>query len=343
MDARSVQLEAAQSLLRTGVLLAAILAVLGLAAPSQAGQLWLSGVDPVVAADRLATSKIAPTSGSNNDFMDLFQPNAPWPKSAASIQIVKVSTQFLHRGSDAQLTAVIEDLRQRHIALALEAEILTATVKCGNGLPGYTTTAVIQKLADRVSRLGGQIEYVAFDEPIVWGRVTRGEHPCGYSTREVVSNIAPNIRILKAAFPGVKFGDIEPVSDKTMAADRLNDLMDFAKLFQQQTGEQLSFLQADIIWQTPWRPQLAEWHKRLQAAGISYGVIIDGDPGDKTDIDWTQHAIERYRAVANDPSVRPDDFVFQSWQSRPTKLLPESKVGTLTSVVAQTIGARRSP
>jgi hypothetical protein len=223
--------------------------------------------------------------------------------------------------------------------LALEAEILTATVKCGNGLPGYTTTAVIQKLADRVSGLGGKIEYVAFDEPMVWGRVTRGEHACGYSIEEVVSNIAPNIRILKAAFPGVKFGDIEPVSDKTMAADRLNDLMEFAKLFQQQTGERLSFLQADIIWQTKWHPQLVEWRKRLQAAGIFYGVIIDGDPGDKTDIDWVQHAIERYRAVANDPSVRPDDFIFQSWQPRPTRMLPENKQGTLTSVIAQTVAA----
>ena len=109
--------------------------------------------------------------------------------------------------------------------------------------------------------LGGKIEYVAFDEPMVWGRVTRGAHACGYSIEEVVSNIAPNIRILKTAFPGVKFGDIEPVSDKTMVSDRLNDLMDFVELFQQQTGERLSFLQADIIWQTKWRPQLVEWRK----------------------------------------------------------------------------------
>ena len=314
--------------------------MLGFAAPSQARQLWLSGVDPVVAADRLGASKVAATSGGTNDFMDLFQPNAPWSKSASSIQILKVSTQFLHRGSDEQLAAVIKDLRRRHIALALEAEILATTVKCGNGLPGYTTTAVIQKLADRVSGLGGKIEYVAFDEPMVWGRVTRGEHACGYSTEEVVSNIAPNIRILKTAFPGVKFGDIEPVTDKTATAGRLNEIMDFAKLFQQQTGEPLSFLQADIIWQNKWQPQLVEWRKRLQAAGISYGVIIDGDPGDKTDIDWTRHAIERYRAVANDPSVRPDDFVFQSWQSRPTRILPENTQGTLTSIVVQAVAGR---
>jgi hypothetical protein len=300
---------------------------------ASAAQVWLSGVDPVVRDDRHVD---APA-----DYMDLFKPDAPWRKAAAATQIFKVSTQFLHRSTDEDLKTVIDDLRRRHIVLALEAEILTATVKCGNGLPGYTTTAVIQKLADRVLKAGGKIEYIAFDEPMVWGRVTRGAHACGYSTAEVVSNIAPNVRILKTAFPGAKFGDIEPVSDKTMAAGRLDDLMDFAKLFQQQTGERLSFLQADLIWQTPWRPQLVEWRKRLQAAGMSYGVIIDGDPGDKTDIDWTQHAIERYRVVANDSSVRPNDFVFQSWQPRPTKLLPESEAGTLTSVVTETVGGQR--
>jgi hypothetical protein len=56
--------------------------------------------------------------------------------------------------------------------------------------------------------------------------------------------------------------------------------------------------------------------KRLHAAGISYDVIVDGDPGDKTDLDWTRHAVERYRAVTSNPDLKPDDIVIQSWQSR---------------------------
>ncbi len=314
------------------------LAITALAAPAEAGQVWFSGVDPVVAADRAADSKAAATSPSSNDFMDLFQPQAAWSKSAASIQILKVSTQFLHRATDAQLSTVIKDLRRRHIALALEAEILATTAKCGNGMPGYTTTAVIRKLAERVSGLGGKIEYVAFDEPMTWGHFAHRGAACGYTTEDVVRNIAPNVQILKTAFPGIKFGDIEPVTDQT--ANRLNDIMDFARLFRMQTGEPLSFLQADIIWQNRWQPQLVEWRKQLHAAGISYGVILDGDPGDRTDIDWTHHAIDRYHSVEANPDVRPDDIVFQSWQSRPTRFLPETTPGTLTSIVAQTVGAR---
>ncbi|WP_266171073.1 hypothetical protein [Dyella subtropica] len=323
--------------MRVALLFAATLVVSTFSAPSPAGQAWLSAVDPVVAADRSATSHVAMTSTAADDFMELFKPEAAWSKSASSIKVFKVSTQFLHRATDQQLATVIQDLRRRHIALGLEAEILATSVQCGNGVPGYTTTAVIQKLANRVSGLGGKIEYVAFDEPMTWGHFSHGGHACGYTTEALVQNIAPNIRILKAAFPGVKFGDIEPVTDQT--ADRLDEIMDFAKVFHEQLGEKLTFLQADIIWQNKWQPQLVEWRKRLHATGMSYGVIIDGDPGDKTDIDWTRHAIERYRIVASDPNMKPDDFVFQSWQSRPTRILPENEPGTLTSVIHQTVAA----
>ncbi|GGF18273.1 hypothetical protein GCM10011611_25190 [Aliidongia dinghuensis] len=307
------------------------------AAPGLAGQIWLSGVDPVVAADRMAGSKAAgqPTS---NDFMSLFRPDAAWSKAASNVQIVKLSTQFFHRASDEQLSTAIKDLQRRHIALGLEAEILTTSEKCGNGVPGYTTTAVFQKLANRVTGLGGKIEVVAFDEPMTWGHFAHKGAACGYSTEELVRNITPNVKILKTAFPGVKFGDIEPVTDQT--ADRLDEILNFARQFQAQTGERLAFLQADLIWQNKWQPQLAEWRTRLRAAGISYGVIIDGDPGDKTDTEWTRHATERYRMVAGNPDIRPDDWVFQSWQARPSRLLPETDPGTLTSVIAETVGAR---
>jgi hypothetical protein len=320
------------------IFLATTLAMLSVATRSEAGQVWFSGVDPVVAADRLAGNKNATANSGANDFMDLFQPNAPWSKAAASIQVFKVTTQFLQRAPDAQLSAMIHDLQRRHIALAFEAEILVATVKCGNGMPGYTTTKVIQKVADRVTQLGGRIDYVAFDEPMAWGHFAHREPTaCAYTAEEVVQNMAPNIRVLKAAFPSVVFGDIEPVSDSTPG--RLTDILEFARLFQQQTGERLAFLQADLIWQNSWQSQLTGWKQRLHAAGISYGVVIDGDPGDKTDLQWTQHAIERYRTIATNPAVKPDNFIIQSWQPRPTGFLPENKPGTLTSVVLQTVGS----
>ena len=291
-----------------------------------AEQIWLSGVDPVVQADRggVATA---------SDFMELFQQSAPWRRAAAAIQVFKVSTQFLHRSSNADLAAVIQDLRRRHIALAMEAEILVATTRCGNGIPGYTTTAVIKKAAERVAAQGGEIAYVAFDEPMTWGHFAR--RACQYTTEEVVDNIAPSVKALKAVFPAVRFGDIEPVTDQT--SGRLSEILKFAALFKAKTGKPLTFLQADLIWQNNWRPQLTVWKSRLHAAGLSYGVVIDGDPGDHSALAWTGHAVQRYHELVADPTISPDAFIIQSWQARPTHTLPEDNPGTLTSVVVQTV------
>lgn len=317
-----------------------VAALPALASPTQAGQVWLAGIDSVVAADRLRVGMTAPTDpGASNDFMGLFQPNAPWQKAASEIQIFKVSTQFLHRSTDEQLATVIRDLRGRHIALGMAAEIMAATAQCGNGVPGYTAKAVIQTAADRVSKLGGRIDYVAFDSPMAFGHfnILNKEAACHYTTEELVRNIAPQVQILKAAFPGIKFGDVEPVNNHTVGW--LDAYLDFAKQFQQQTGERLTFMQADIIWYDNWRSQLAQWSKRLRESGISYGVIFDGSSIDKSDLAWTNHAIERYRTVTSNPATRPDDAVFQTWHSYPTRFLPETRPGTLTSVVVQAIGA----
>ena len=161
---------------------------------------------------------------------------------------------------------------------------------------------------------------------------------CQYTTEELVRNIAPQIKILKTAFPNIVFGDVEPVNNHTVGW--INDYLDFAKQFRQQTGERLSFLQADIIWYDNWQPQLMEWRKRLHEAGISYGVIFDGSSIDKSDMEWTNHAIERYHTVTHNADIKPDDYVFQTWHSYPTRFLPEGRRGTLTSVILQTVGGR---
>ena len=44
-------------------------------------------------------------------------------------------------------------------------------------------------------------------------------------------------------------------------------------------------------------------------------MIFDGDPQDQTDVAWTERAVERYRNVMADGTMRPDDAIFQSWMS----------------------------
>jgi hypothetical protein len=42
---------------------------------------------------------------------------------------------------------------------------------------------------------------------------------------------------------------------------------------------------------------------------------------------WVSQALQRCHAVAADPKAKPDDFVVQSWQPLPTKMLPETDPG----------------
>jgi hypothetical protein len=120
---------------------------------------------------------------------------------------------------------------------------------------------------------------------------------------------------------------------------KVDDNLQFAREFFRQTGVRLSFMTADIIWFEPtFRSQLLEWRRRLHEAGMQYGVFINGSAVDKSDLQWTQHAIERYGIVTNDPAIKPDNYFVGTWMPHPARYLPETQPGTLTSVVAQTMG-----
>jgi hypothetical protein len=232
-------------------------------------------VDPVVAADRERVGQDPPGTYAGTGYMNLFQPNAPWTRTASMIQVFGVSTQFLHRSTDDQLSTVINDLRRRHIALGWEAEIMAddPAHPCGAGVPGHTSSAVIRTAVDRVARLGGKIDYVYFDEPVAFGHynINKQATACNYTIEELVRNIAPQIKVIKTAFPDVKFGDGEPVNSATIG--KMDDNLRFAQEFFRQTGVRLSFMGADIIWfEKAFRSQLMEWRRRLHEAGMEYGL-----------------------------------------------------------------------
>jgi hypothetical protein len=100
---------------------------------------------------------------------------------------------------------------------------------------------------DRVARLGGRIDYVYFDEPVAFGHynVNKQATACNYTIEELVRNIAPQIQVIKTAFPNIKFGDGE------WRYYRKDGYMQFVKEFFRQTGVRLSFMVADIIWFEP--------------------------------------------------------------------------------------------
>jgi hypothetical protein len=293
-----------------------ITAALLLCAPCADAATWLAGGDPYA----------QPKNPAAATYMEIFAPNASW-----HADVLKTSTQFFMRAKDNEIVQMTDMLRARHIALAMEGLMMVGTKRCGTGFEGYEGPQAIPGVAERVRRLGGTIEYVAMDEPLTFGHFSTRVGACQDSVDSIASQLVDNVHALKSAFPNIKIGDIEPLDDRT--ADRLDTMLAFADAFKKATGEPLAFYHADVNWGSHWRPQLAEWKRRMHAAGMRLGVIFNGDNNAPSDKQWTDSAIERFRTVMTDSSVAPDDAIFQSWALRPTKMAPDTDPYSLTGML----------
>jgi hypothetical protein len=301
-------------------------------AATAAPAIWLCGDDPVVQAQK---HKQTPA-----DYMDLFKPDSPWPNAAKSVTAFKISHQFALRATDEQLTTLINDLKRRHIALAIELGPLVGSPRCGMGVEGYGMPAAVETAAIRIQKHGGQLDYIAFDEP-VWhghegkGRTGRGDIFCSDAIPSLVDQIVPKLAILHKYFPNAVIGDIDPVHGQH--PEVVQDVVEFFDLLNQKSPVKLSFFHADIAWQAPgWRPYLQNLSAALHQRGIRVGIICDGGASEvkgneaRTNNEWVRTAIQRCQDLARDPKIRPDEFIVQSWEPLPTKMLPETEPGSLT-------------
>ncbi len=314
--------------------LVAVALMLGLsvkAAPALATDVWLIGVDPQTQKARHVTEPA--------DYMNLFRPDAPWKKAASGLAVFKFGTRFVLQSDDAQLKTVIDDLKRRHIAFAVELGMLESNGpgSCGFGVEGYGNANTVESVAKRVKALGGQIDYVAMDEPVWFGHIvdklqkTTG-HGCQYSVPEVADRVAPKIALLRRYFPDIKIGDIEPVSARVPGGPQsIQDILSFEDLLRKKTGSAPVFVHADVAWATPgWQPLMVTLGEGVRAKGMRFGVICDGDPTAGDNEAWVDQALQRCRAVEANPRTRPDDLLAQTWEPLPTKMLPETDAGTLT-------------
>lgn len=293
---------------------------------------WLAGDDPVVQAQK---HKSEPA-----DYMDLFKADSPWPNATRRVAAFKISMQFALRSSEEQLTTLIDDLRRRHIALAIEMGLISGPGpnQCGMNIEGYSSPTGPENAAKRIKAHGGQLDYVAMDEPVWFGHHfgegsgrLAGKRGCQYSLPELVDKIAPQIEMLRRYFPNIRVGDIEPISSKWGGKSSIDDFVAFDELLRKRLSNTPVFFHADIAWAIPgWKPLLEDAAGRLRRDGIRIGVICDGDETVGTNEAWVRQALERCSEVQSDPRIDPDDLIVQSWEKLPTRMLPESDPGSLT-------------
>jgi len=300
---------------------------------------WLGGEDPVVQKDK--------NKSDPSDYMDLFRPNSPWSSSAASLKGLKISTQLVLRGTDEQLIVVIEGLKARHIAMSIEMGLLVYSDEppsCGKGSEGYSRApgpgrpSVAERVAKRLTDLGGKLDYIEMDEPVTWGYsrtgLTRQGYPfCHQPIDELVDQMAPQVAVLRRYFPSIEFGLVDSVNGRW--PDLPQGILTLADLMEEKLHVKIAFVHTDVAWDSNWRPGLRALAQGLRERGIRFGIICDGDVRAPSDEASANQALERCQEVNRDPKTKLDDFMIQSWMLRPTKMLPDTIPGTSTWILRQ--------
>jgi hypothetical protein len=302
--------------LLTGACAALSLAGAAGAAAAAERSIWLAGVDPVAGA--------AQHKGPA-DYMQLFDPGAPWKSAASKTEIFKISTQIALHGSDAQLNAIIDGLKTRHIKLAVEMGLVSVSGQagtCGFGVEGYSPPQSPGNAARRIKALGGQIDYIAMDGPVWFGHaaagLSGGREGCRFSLEEMVDLVSHQIEVMRQYFPDVRVGEIEPISTSAHAISQdphfVEDVIAFADLLEKKSGRKLAFLHADVGWAWPWKTAMENMARQAHARGIRFGVICDGDANASDDAAWVRQAVGRCLDVISDRATFLDDLIVQSWE-----------------------------
>lgn len=306
-------------------------------AAARTNDVWLTGIPPWVRAHSF-------NDPSPSDYLDMFKPDAPWSKSAGRLRVFQTTGGLINRESDETLQKVFADLKRRHIAFAMELGLATARQDstghqaCGVNVEGITTPNATRVIAERIKKNGGELRYVAMDEPLWYGHHYNGKNACGFTLSELAAAIAPNVAVLREYFPSVEIGDVEPIAPPSQqAADWTDQVIAWTRTWRQVIGQPLAFVRADVAWTGPWRQELPTLKRKLHAEGLKYSLIYDGGGTGRTETDevWTQEAAERFRAVEADPQMAPDQAVIQTWVRWPSHMLPETQSGTLTNLLLQ--------
>lgn len=269
-------------------------------------------------------------SNGSTDFMQLFPLDAPWQETAAHLQVFKLYGGWSVRGGRInEVETAVQGIRQRGLALAVELGPLNPTEDCGLYIEGFAGDEGIDTLK-RIKVVGGSVDLIALDEPYYWAHFYDGDQACQWPGEQIARDVDHFIQRARAVFPDVMVGDIEPVTGPADA----NAYIQWLELFRQVNGYDLAFLHLDMDWADTGWPQKAkaiEDYGRLH--NIPVGMIYIGNAQDATDQAWISIAGERIKRYELETGGNPDHVIFQSWNEKPDRVLPESDPFTFTGLI----------
>ena len=306
-------------------LLLGLAAVSGVRAaePSAAPEIWVTATSQPI--------KIPPSrSDVRTDAVDQWKSDAAWSTVAAHTRVAKLIAGNIENTQPADLKAVIDEVRRRHMALALEIGPLVRTPACGPPTESYGRAGETEAILQKIRSVGGELDYVAMDEPFYYGQVDPGG--CRLPSAQVARQVAASIASMRRIFPNLKVGDIDVV-DADRA--RVTELLQWADDYHAATGERLAFLHADVAWSELAMRNLPSLAAGLRQRQVPFGIIYNGDADMSGDVEWMRSALDHVAEIETGLGVHPDAAIFQAWTRHPGRVLPEGQPGTLMSLALQ--------
>lgn len=196
---------------------------------------------------------------------------------------------------------------------------------------------------------GAHVTWVAMDEPFTAALPVRGVSPfgrCNFSIDDTVVQVDAFMDTVRAAYPGIRFGLIEPYPYFTM-----DEIMTFIRALEDNERVGLAFFRLDFDVRhrfnadTNTRADLRRLKDFLAGRRIEFELIVTGYDG-RTDAPSVASALALAYEVSGVVG-RPHSVIFQDWSSDRLGLgtsavnLPETQVGSLTWLLNNGLGVFR--
>jgi hypothetical protein len=309
---------------------------------------------PIVLAENLP--QLWFSSAPRSNYADLFELNSPWPIARSHLGVFTFQGAFVSQVGVATLTKFIKYLDENHIALALEASMMTIGKDgCGSEVEGYRPPETMPQILHKIRDAGGRLQYIAMDEELWFGHFATRQpgsgQPCQMSVSEVARNLTTNVSIARSLFPDVQIGEELPVPNifrqkvVPVPSNYLDQVQGYIDAYATATGHPLSFIHFDVGWtpsgdQNVDKQNAASWPNRLRDAlklvtknRIRTGIFYTGNPTDRSGKEWIDHAMERSIQVEKQLRLTFDDVIFETWMPYPKLILPETDPEAITNLI----------
>ena len=174
--------------------------------------------------------------------------------------------------------------------------------RCRSNTEAYVEPGALERMFEKVRRNGGDVKYLAMDEPYFYGHRYSGPTACHESAEAIAKAVAESVRLVRKYFPNAQIGESEVVDQSRPWVD---ELAAWADTYQKVTGEKLAFMDADLNWQKASMQNLVPLSKAVKARGIPLGIIYNADERtsghwfdannvSNSDIGWVRNAVSHY-------------------------------------------------